>query len=158
LHQNLALAREWQGRFDQAEIQWNHYFDLLDRRVPAPSIANYPESLAFESLSRLAEIFSKRERWTSALGCLQRAHRIRPNDADILERLYQLYTQLKRPDDARRALRRLREVKPDDPQFDLYELDLREVRTAQDVDRTLSEIRKILNRHPGDARVEERAL
>ena len=38
---------------------------------------------------------------------LQRAHRLRPQDPDTLERLYHLYVQVKRPEDARRTLRRL---------------------------------------------------
>jgi len=66
--------------------------------------------------------------------------------------------QLKRSDEARRTLRRLRDVRPNDPQFDLYELDLRDIRKLDDIDRMLSEIRKILNKYPGDMRVEERAL
>jgi tetratricopeptide (TPR) repeat protein len=158
LHQNLALAHEWQGRLDRAETHWNRYFDLLDRRVPAPAVPNYLEKLAFEALTRLADVFSKKERLESALGYLQKAHRMRPGDSDTLERLYHLYTQLKRPDDARRALRRLREVRPNDPQFDLYELDLRDIRTLEDIDRMVTEIRKVLNKYPGDMRVEERAL
>jgi Flp pilus assembly protein TadD len=158
LHQNIALAHEWHGRLDQADTHWNRYFDLLDRRTPVPPLPNYLEALAFEGLVRLAEAYSKRDKWTGALGYLQRAHRLRPSDADTLERLFHLYNQLKRPEDARKTLRRLREVRPNDPQFDLYELDIRDVRTVDDIDRMLGDIRKTLNRYPNDIRVEERAL
>jgi tetratricopeptide (TPR) repeat protein len=158
LHQNLALAYEWQGRVDHADTHWNRYFDLLDRRTPAPPLPNYLDALAFEGLSRLADVYSKQEKWTNAQTYLQRAHRLRPNDADTLERLFHLYNHLKRPDDARRALRRLREVRPNDPQFDLYELDIRDVRTVEDIDRMLADLRRALNRYPNDMRVEERAL
>ncbi len=158
LHQNLALAYEWQGRLDHAEHHWDRYLDLLDRRTPTPNVPNYLETLAFAGLNRLADVYSKKERWSSALTYLQKAHRLRPNDPDTLERLYHLYNQVKRPEDARRTLRRLREVRPNDPQFDLYELDLKEVRTLEDIDRMLSDIRKILNKYPGDMRVEERAV
>src|SRR5262249_61543071 len=41
LHQNFALAYELQGRLDQADTHWNRYFDLLDRKVPAPPLPNY---------------------------------------------------------------------------------------------------------------------
>src|SRR5205085_3153008 len=82
LHQNLALMRELQGRLDLADRHWNRYFDLLDRRTPAPPLPGYLEALAFESLNRLAEIYSKKERWPTALGYLQRAHRLRPDDID----------------------------------------------------------------------------
>jgi len=157
LHQNLALAYEWQGRLDHADTHWNRYFDALDRGTVAPSIPAYHETLAFEGLSRLAENYTKREKWTNALTYLQRAQRLRPQDADVLERLFHLYNQLKRPDEARKTLRRLREVRPNDPQFDLYELDIRDVRTVDDIERMLADIRRTMGRYPNDLRVEERA-
>lgn len=158
LHQNLALAYELQGRLDQADSHWNRYFDLLDKRVPVPDLANYLEVLAYEGLNRLADVYTKKERWANALPYLQRAHRMRPHEPEMLERLFHLYNQVKRPEDARRTLRRLRELRPEDPQFELYELDLREVRTLEDIDRMLADIRRTLNRHPNDMRVEERAV
>ncbi len=158
LHQNLALAFEYQGRLDQADTHWNRYFDLLDRKVPVPSLTNYLETLAYEGLNRLADTYQKKEKWNSALTYLQRAHRLRPADTETLERLFHLYNQVKRPEDARRTLRRLREMRPNDPQFELYELDLREVKTLEDLDRKLADIRKTLSRYPNDARVEERAV
>ena len=88
----------------------------------------------------------------------QRAHRLRPQDLEVLERLFHLYTQLKRPEDARRTLKKLRNLKPGDPQFELYELDVREVRSLEDIDRMLGDIRRILSAHPGDMRVEDRAV
>jgi tetratricopeptide (TPR) repeat protein len=158
LHQNLALAYELQGRLDHADTHWNRYFDLLDRKVPVPPTANYLENLAYEGLNRLADTYSKKEKWSSALPYLQRAHRLRPQDPDTLERLFHLYNQVKRPEDARRTLRRLRELRPDEPQFELYELDLREVRTLEDIDRMLADIRRTLSKYPNDLRVEERAV
>jgi hypothetical protein len=74
-----------------------------------------------------------------------------------VERLFHLYNQVKRPEDARRTLRRLRALKPNDPQFDLYELDVRETRTLEDLDRMLTDIRRILAKYPNDMRVEEKA-
>jgi tetratricopeptide (TPR) repeat protein len=158
LHQNLALTHELQGRLDLADRHWNRYFELLDRRTPVPPLPQYLETLAFESLNRLADCYSKKERWPTALSYLQRAHRLRPDDVDTLERLFHLYNQVKRSEDARRTLRRLRELKPHDPQFDLYELDIRETRTLEDIDRMLTDIRRILGKHPNDMRVEERAV
>ncbi len=158
LHQNVALAYELQGRLEQADTHWNRYFDLLDQRVPAPPLPNYLEKLAYEGLNRLADAYSKKDRWNSALPYLQRAHRLRPQDTETLERLFHLYNQVKRPEDARRTLKRLRELRPDEPQFELYELDLREVRTLEDIDRMLGDIRRTLNKYPNDLRVEERAV
>lgn len=157
LHQNLALAYEWLDKLDKADTHWNHYFNLINPRTPAPALPRYLETLAFEGLVRLSDLYFKREKWSKALTYLQRAHQHRPDDADTLERLFHLYTQLKKPDEARRALHRLRDLRPNDPQFELYELDIKEIRSVDDIDRLLSEVRKAVGRFPNDLRVEERA-
>lgn len=157
LHQNLALSYEWLDKLDKAEAHWNHYFNLINPRTPAPALPRYLETLAFEALVRLSDLYFKREKWSKSLTYLQRAHQHRPDDADTLERLFHLYTQLKKPDEARRALRRLRDLRPNDPQFELYELDIKEIRSVDDIDRLLSEVRKAVGRFPNDLRVEERA-
>jgi tetratricopeptide (TPR) repeat protein len=143
----------------EADPHWNRYFDLLDDRVPTPSdMPNYGHLLAFEGLSRLAGKYSEKEKWSSAVGYVQRACSLRPADPDPLERLFQLFTNAKRFKDARRTLEQLRKLKPDDPQLDLYELDLVEVKSLNDIDRMLSEIDRIMKRFPNDSRVEERAV
>jgi tetratricopeptide (TPR) repeat protein len=157
LEQNLALVNEWHGRLDQAEHHWNRYFDYLEHYFARSSPPEYLPTLAFEGCSRLADLLSRRERWTSAIGFLQRAHRIRPADYETLERLFHLYNQLRRFDEARRVLRRLREVRPNDPQAELFELEVREVRKIDEVETLLNDLRRIMQRFPHDARVEERA-
>jgi Flp pilus assembly protein TadD len=159
LHQNLALTYELRGELSQADPHWNRYFDLLGDQVHVPSdVPRYLEALSYESLSRLANKYSEKEKWASALGYVQRAAHLRPNDADTLERLFHLYTQSKRPQDARRTLEQLRRIRPHEPQYDLYELDLIEVKGLNDIDRLLSDIERIRKRYPGDARVEDRAV
>jgi tetratricopeptide (TPR) repeat protein len=161
LVQNLALAHDLRNDVPQADPQWNRYFDLLTGGADLPrppGHVDYHGRLAFEGLLRLVSRYSDRERWAQALAHAQRAQRLRPRDPDILERLFHLYNHLKRPEDARRTLRQLREVKPNEPQYDLFELDLVEVKNLNDIDRMLGEIDRVLKRHPGDARVEERAL
>jgi len=156
LEQNLALANEWLNRMDVAETHWNRFFDYLEHYLPRSLPPDYLSNLAFEGTSRLADLFSRKEKWGSAAHFLQRAHRIRPADYETLERLFHLYTQLKRTEDARKLLRRLREVKPNDPQAELFELEVREVRKLDEIDAMLSDLRKVAQRFPNDARVEER--
>ncbi len=156
LEQNLALCHEWLNRMDIAETHWNRYFDYLEHYVPRSLPPDYLPNLAFEGASRLADWFSRKEKWGSAAHFLQRAHRIRPTDYETLERLFHMYTQLKRGDDARKILRRLREVRPNDPQGELFELEVREVRKLDEVDALLSDLRRVSQRFPNDARVEER--
>jgi len=157
--QNLALAHELNGALADAEPHWNTYFDLLDDRLPAPpGQEDYVARLAYESINRLAGNFADRERWPSALRYVQRCANLRPSDPETLERLFHLYNQAKRPEEARKTLRRLRELRPGEPQHDLYELDLAEVKNLGDIERMLTEIDRVRKRHPGDTRVEERAV
>ncbi len=156
LEQNLALSNEALGRFETAEPHWNRYFDYLEHYVPRSLPPDYLPNLAFEGASRLADHFSRKEKWGSAAHFLNRAHRIRPTDYETLERLFHMYTQLKRTDEARKILRRLRDVRPNDPQAELFELEVREVRKLDEIDALVSDLRRIAQRFPNDARVEER--
>jgi tetratricopeptide (TPR) repeat protein len=159
LQQNLALALELQNRLLDAEPHWNRYFDLLDRRLPSPpSIPNYPEQAAYVGLSRLAAKFAEKEKWPSAIQYQQRALRLRPRDVDTLERLFHLYAQAKRPDDARRTLRQLQDLNPREPQYQLFELDLIEVNGLRDIDYLLVEIERVHTQYPNDPRVEEKMV
>jgi tetratricopeptide (TPR) repeat protein len=159
LHQNLALAHELQGDFGRADPHWNRYIDLLDMRTPGPGdLPEYAEALALQSLRRLADRYREREKWNQAITYLQRARAIRPDDADILEQLFMVLSQAKKPQEARKALDRLREVRPGDPQLDLYELDLNEVKNLNDIEKLLMDIDRVLKRYPGEPRVEERAV
>src|SRR5207248_1479669 len=82
---------------------------------------------------------------------------LRPGDADTLERLFHLYQHAGRSEEARRTLRQLRQLRPDEPQVDLYELDLIQVRTLDDIEQVLAQLDRLFKRHPHDVRVEERA-
>jgi tetratricopeptide (TPR) repeat protein len=156
IEQNLALGNEWLGRMDIAETHWSRFFDYLEHYVPRSLPPDYLPILAFEGASRLADLFSRKDKWGSAASFLQRAHRIRPTDYETLERLFHMYTQLKRNEEARKILRRLREVRPNDPQAELFELEVREARKLDDIDSLLSDLRRIAQRFPNDSRVEER--
>jgi len=159
LQQNLALSLELDNRLFDAEPHWNRYFDLLDRHLPSPpGIANYPEQAAYVGLSRLAAKFAEKEKWPNAIQYQQRALRLRPRDTDALERLFHLYAQAKRPDDARKTLRQLQELKPQEPQYQLYELDLIEVNGLRDIEYLLGEIERVHEQYPNDARVDEKMV
>src|SRR5262249_7564617 len=136
------------------------FLELLDTvtlSVPL-EYPDYLESLQFETLVRVGGLFAAKEKWNSVVNYLQRAHRLRPKDADVLERLFHVYNHAQQPANARKALDKLRALRPGDPQLDLYELDLVEVKNLSDIERMLTEIERILRRHPDDHRVEERAV
>lgn len=159
LHQNLALTHELAGDLTRADPHWNRYFDLLESGDgPLGKGSEDPRDLAFEGLNRLAARYTDQEKWDTALGYIQRAIRIRPEDFEALERLFHLSTHARRTDEARKILGQMRRIRPTEPQLDLYELDLNDVKTLADIEKQMSEIQRIRDRHPGDSRVEDRAF
>lgn len=155
LHQNLALAHEWDGDLEKAELHWNRYFDLQERRASGRDDRTL--RIIYEGHSRLATLYSDKEKWPLAVFHLEAAYRIRPDHVETLERLFHLYHHVRRPDQARRVLQQLQQLRPGEPQFELYELDLIEINELDDLDRWLTDIARIIARHPNDVRVEDRA-
>jgi tetratricopeptide (TPR) repeat protein len=159
LHQNMALAFEYQNRLPDAEPHWNRYFDLLDARLQDGRGEDESwKEVAFVALSRLAGKLAEKEKWANAIPYQQRALRLQPRDGDALERLFHLYAHAKRQDDARRILRQLQDLRPGEPQYELYELDLIEVRGLKDVEYLLGEIERVHQSYPNDPRVEDKAV
>ena len=50
----------------------------------------------------------------------------------------------------------MREVRPNDPQVELFELDVREINTVEEVERVLQDLRRVGQKFPGDSRVDDR--
>src|SRR5262249_51208062 len=145
IHQNLALAYEWQTQLGKAEMHWNRYFDLLERNRPATSDrAEFYNDLIFEGYLRLATVRSEKEHWPQAVQYLEAAQRLRPDSVPTLERLFHMYHQLRKPDQARRMLAQLQQLRPGEPQFELYELDLIEINELDDLEKWLAEVARIM--------------
>src|SRR5262249_48088725 len=142
----------------KAELHWNRFFDLLDRQRSAGDSQDFCTSLMFEGYLRLAQLHSEKERWPQAAQYLESALRTKPESVPTLERLFHMYHQLRKPDQARRLPQRLQQLRPGEPQFELYELDLIEINELDDLERWLAEISRILQRHAGNATVEERGV
>ncbi|MBL8793828.1 MAG: tetratricopeptide repeat protein [Planctomycetia bacterium] len=155
LHQNLALAHEWDGDLEKAELHWNRYFDLQERQAAGED--DRRTRVVYEGHSRLSSLYSDKEKWPQAVFHLEAAYRLRPEHVETLERLFHLYHHVRRPDQARRVLQLLQQLRPGEPQFELYELDLIEINELDDLDRWLTDIARIIARHPNDVRVEDRA-
>jgi tetratricopeptide (TPR) repeat protein len=159
LHQNLALAHEWLGNLSDADPHWNRYFELVNERLLAPpGHVGYVDHLAFEALSRLATRYTDSERWSSAIVYLERARELRPKDADMLERLFHLYIHAHCGPEARLVLDELAKLRPDDPQMELLKLDTIELKNLGDVEQIVNQVDRIVEKHHGDTRVEERAM
>jgi tetratricopeptide (TPR) repeat protein len=156
LMQNLALAYEWQGQGDQAQPHWERCLQLLDHQDANPE--DYGNRLAFAGYSRLASMYSEKERWPAALTYAEQAVHLRPNDPDALERLFHATVQTHRTPEARRILARLRQVRNDEPQHDLFELELIDTHDLDGIERFIVETERVLKQYPADARVESRGL
>jgi tetratricopeptide (TPR) repeat protein len=141
LEQNLALVNEWLDRMPQAEPYWKRYAELIQANFTRSVPAQLLPALTFESISRQVDLAQKQERWNDAIEMLRKAHELRPTDYDTLEKLFNLYTQLRRPDD---------------PQVELFELDVREVRSIDEVEAILQDLRRVAQKFPGDLRVDDR--
>jgi len=157
IHQNLALAHEWLGQLDRAEMHWHRYFDLLERQLAQADQRDQALRLACEGYLRLAGIHSEKERWPQALRYLESAQRLQPDNTEMLERLFHMYQQVRRPDQARRVLQQLQRRRPGEPQYELYELDLIEINELDDLERWFNDVTRIQQRWPGNSTVEERS-
>jgi tetratricopeptide (TPR) repeat protein len=159
IRQNQALNCELAGNSNDAEKFWERFLDLMGNKLPAPpDLAKYQTNLEFEALNRLAVRHADKERWNDAISYIKRAVAIKPEEGDALEKLFFFTRNAKKYGEARRALDRLRDIRPNDPQLELYELDLIEVKSLGDIEKLLTEIDAILRRYPDDPRVRERAI
>jgi|GEM_PF-970182 len=159
IEQNLALAYEWHGQWDQAAAHWDLYVKQIDREPPNGSAPmNYEDQRVFAAVDRLARICTEKERWSVALLYAQHAARLRPADPQALERLFRLYNHSRRPKEARPILERLRQVRPDDALNDLLELDLIDTRGLDGIERFVVHLERVLKHRPEDMGVEARVL
>jgi hypothetical protein len=110
-----------------------------------------------EDINWAKDALNDKERWSDAAGFLQRATRIK-EDPDALEKLFFFTRNAKNLREARKVLDRLHDLRPNDPQLELYELDLIEVKSLADIEKLLGEIDAIVRRYPTDPRVRERAV
>jgi hypothetical protein len=145
-------------QYPQAETYWTRYLEAIDIRQPAPpGHLDYTQRLSHECLIRLASRNYDAENWAAALGYYERVRQFKPDDAEVLERLFHLYNQLRRYLDARVVLDQLRGVRSNTPQLELYEIEANEVKNADDVLRLLDEMERVVRKYAMDVTIAERA-
>ena len=159
LHQNLALAFSWQGDDPEAALCWGRYLGTMDRNLPRPpGFIDYHDHLRFQTLRQLGNQEYERERWNEALAYIEEAHAFRPENLDLAERLFLLQIQAGHRPDARKTLSHLKEFKPKHPPFELYELDLIDIRSAHDVELLLDTLGRLIDSMPNDPASQEKAV
>jgi tetratricopeptide (TPR) repeat protein len=159
MHQNLALAFTWQGDVSEAALCWGRYLGTMSRNLPRPpGFIDYFDQLRFQTLRYLGNQEYEHERWTEALAYVEEAHGFRPDNTDLTERLFLLQIQAGRRSDARKTLTHLKGLKPKHPPFELYELDLIDVRSAHDVEMLLDTLGRLIDSMPNDPATQEKAV
>jgi tetratricopeptide (TPR) repeat protein len=159
LHQNLALAFTWQGDHGEADLCWGRYLGTSDRRLPRPpGFIEYHERLRFHVLRHLGNQAYEREQWNSAMAYLSEAQKLEPDNTDLTERLFLLQVQAGERIQARRTLSHLQLLKPKHGPFELYELDLIEVRNGADLERLLDALAMVVERLVGDLTSQDKAV
>jgi tetratricopeptide (TPR) repeat protein len=157
--QNLALALEWQGQDGQAEKHWQRFLALVDHSAPGSPAGRpeYGQRLAAEALQRLINYHADKERWPAALAYAKEALRLHPQNAEIRERLFQLYQQAGQPAEARRTLHQLRQQRGRYPLLDLYELELLDLAATDGMEKLVADLDRLLRQNPGVREIESRA-
>jgi tetratricopeptide (TPR) repeat protein len=159
LHQNLALAFTWMGEFDEADLCWGRYLGTADKRLPRPpGFIEYHDQLRYQVLRHLGNQAYDRERWSQALSYLAEAQQFHPDNVELNERLFLLQIQANNRAAARQTLSRLQTLRPKHATFELYELDLIEVRNAADLERLLDALAKVVERMISDPSVQDKAV
>lgn len=148
LHQNLALVASWRGDSEEAELHWGRYLGTLPIEAPRRhGDAEFHRRLRFHLLCQLADEAIRRNRWEIAHAHLLEASSLRPEQVELLERLYRL--QKIRGDfaAARQSLARLQSLRPNNGLYRLEELDCYPVRTSDDLECVIQRLGDILH-HP----------
>ncbi|MFL5341273.1 MAG: tetratricopeptide repeat protein [Gemmataceae bacterium] len=159
IHQNLAIAFSWQGDFTEADLCWGRYLGTMGTKLPRPpGYFDYHERLRFQVLKHLGNQHYEGERWTHALAYIEEAHRMRPENLDLTERLFLLQVQAGQRDEARKTLNELRHQKPKNPTYELYELDLIEIRSSEDLEQLLDVLGRVVDTYPDDKTAQEKAV
>jgi tetratricopeptide (TPR) repeat protein len=159
LHQNLALAFALQGDFDEAGLCWGRYLGMMDKRLPRPpGYIDYHEKLRYQVLRFLGNQQYDRERWPEALSFLEEAHSFQPELTDLAERVFLLQIQVGKRTEARRTLNHLHQLKPKHSTYQLYELDLVDVRASADLEKLLDALSRVVEQMMDDPSVQDKAV
>jgi tetratricopeptide (TPR) repeat protein len=159
IHQNLALAFTWLGDFAESGLCWGRFLGTMSQLLPRPpGFIDYHEQLRFHVLRYLGNQNYERERWTEALAFVEQALRLQPDNPDLAERLFLLQIQAGQRGEAGKTLQTMRQLKPNHPPFELFELDLIEVRTADDLENLIEAFGRVIERIHGEPGAQEKAV
>jgi tetratricopeptide (TPR) repeat protein len=159
IHQNLALAFTWQGDAVEADLCWGRFLGTMAGVLPRPpGYFDYHERLRFQILKHLGNQHYEAERWTHALSYLEEAHALQPDNVELVERLFLLQVQANQRTEARKTLNELRHLRPKHPSFELYELDLVEMRSAEDLEKLLDALGRVIDSFADDPGQQEKAV
>ncbi|HEV3144053.1 MAG TPA: tetratricopeptide repeat protein [Gemmataceae bacterium] len=159
IHQNLALAFTWQGDPAEADLCWGRYLGTMEKRLPRPpGFIDYREQLRFQLLKYLGNQKYEQEKWPEALAYLQEAQKLQPENLELTERLFLLQIQAGQREEARKLLTEMQALKPKHPPFEMYELDLIEVRSGEDLETLVETLHHVVEQLSHDPSVQDKAV
>src|SRR5262249_10784790 len=148
-----------QGDQNEADLCWGRYLGTMDQNLPRPpGFIDYHQHLRFQVLRYLGNQHYEREHWTEAMAYLDQAHRLQPENTEIAERLFLLQIQAGQRTDARKTLSEMQQRTPKHTPYELYELDLIEVRTADDLENLIEAFGQVIERVHQDPAAQEKAV
>jgi len=159
IHQNLALAFTWQGDPAEADLCWGRYLGTMEKRLPRPpGFIDYREQLRFQLLKYLGNQKYEAEKWPEALAYLEEAQKLQPENLELSERLFLLYVQAGQRAEARKLLTEMQTLKPKHPTYEMYELDLIEVRSGEDLETLVETLHHVVEQLIHDPSVQDKAV
>ena len=131
----------------------------MENKLPRPpSFFDYHDRLRFQVLKHVGNLHYEGARWNLALSYVDQAHALQPDNLDLAERLFLLQVQAGQRDEARNTLNEMRHQRPKNPTYELYELDLIELRTADDLEQLLDALGRVVDTFPDDKTAQEKAV
>jgi tetratricopeptide (TPR) repeat protein len=159
VHHNLALAFTWQGDPSEADLCWGRFLGTMEKRLPRPpGFIDYHDQLRFQLLKYLGNQKYEQEQWHEALAYLEEAQKLEPENVDLAERLFLLQVQAGNRGEARKLLALLQQLKPKHPPYELYELDLIEVRSGDDLEALVEALHHVVEQLSSDPTIQDKAV
>jgi len=138
---------------------WGRYLGMMDKRLPRPpGYFDYHDHLRFQVLRYLGNQQYDREKWPEALAYLEEAHNLRQDLPELAERVFLLQVQVGKRAEARRTLNVLHQLRPKHGPYQLYELDLVEVRASADLEKLLDALARVVEQMLDDPAVQDKAV
>jgi len=115
----------------------------------------YYDTLACEGRLHVAELFSVEKKWNQAAKHFEKAHQVRPDNGDIMVKLFYSYRNGKNSNKARQTYKKLTKKYPKNLGYQILEVDLllSEASSLRDFERAFKKLVQLKRQHPKDPEI-----